>query len=330
MACDRRRHAPLAVALDLGGTQVRAALVDGDGVIHARAAEPTDVAGGPGSVLGQMRRLATSVSRVAPGHLVGVGVCAPGPLDTETGTVLGIPTLPGWQDFPLRDALADILALPVTLENDAIAAAYGEWRHGAGRGLRHLVYVTVSTGIGGGVVMDGRLLHGRRGMGGHVGHFQMDPAGPPCSCGARGCFEVLAAGTALGKAGRAAAGRDGAGLIAMLAGDGPVGAQHVVEAARRGDPEAGHLIEQEAEYLGIGFTGLIHLYSPERVIMGGGVSSAFDLLDCGIHAVIRRQAMAAYRDVAVVRAELGGNSGLVGAAALALACDVACKEGCQP
>jgi len=310
---------PLAVALDLGGTQLRAALVDGDGVIHARAAEPTDVAGGPAGVLEQMRRLAAAVSGgVAPGSLVGVGVCAPGPLDTEKGTVLDIPTLPGWWDFPLRDALAEALALPVTVENDGIAAAYGEWRHGAGRGLRHLVYVTVSTGIGGGVVMDGRLLHGRRGMGGHVGHFQMDPAGPLCSCGARGCFEALASGTALGHVGRAAAARDGTGLIATLAGDRPVAAQHVVEAARRGDAQAGRLIEQEAEYLGIGFTGLIHLYSPERVIMGGGVSSAFDLLDRGIHTVIRRRAMAAFREVNVVCAGLGGNSGLVGAAALAL------------
>ena len=311
---------PLAVALDLGGTQVRAALVDGDGVIHARAAELTDVAGGPGGVLVQMRRLASEVSGGLPqGALAGVGVCAPGPLDTETGTVLGIPTLPGWEDFPLRDALATALALPVTLENDGIAAAYGEWQHGAGRGLRHLVYVTVSTGIGGGVVMDGRLLHGRRGMGAHVGHFQMDPAGPLCSCGAHGCFEVLAAGPALGKAGRAAAQRDGAGLITVLAGDEPIGAQHVVDAARRGDAEAHRIIDQEAEYLGIGLTGLIHLYSPERVIMGGGVSTAFDLLDHGIHDVILRQAMAAFRDVRVVRAGLGGNSGLVGAAALALA-----------
>lgn len=314
----------LAVALDLGGTRLRAALVDGDGVVHARAAEATDVAGGPAGVLGQMRRLAAVVSSAtASGSLVGVGVCAPGPLDTGTGTVLGIPTLPGWQDFPLRDALAAALALPVTLENDGIAAAYGEWRHGAGRGLRNLVYVTVSTGVGGGVVMDGRLLHGRRGMGGHVGHFQMDPAGPPCSCGANGCFEALVSGTALGRAGQAAAARDGAGLIAALAGGGPVAAEHVVDAARRGDPHAGWLIEREAAYLGTGFTGLLHLYSPERVIMGGGVSSAFDLLERGIHAAIRRQAMPAFRDVAVVRAGLGGNSGLVGAAALALALDTA-------
>lgn len=308
----------LAIGIDLGGTQVRAALVDGAGTVLARAAALTDVQGGPEAVIDQMRQLVSQVSTDAPGRTVAVGISAPGPLDSEAGTVLHIPTLPRWDDFPIRDRLAAALSLPVILENDGIAAAYGEWRHGAGVGLRHLVYVTVSTGIGGGVVVDGRLIHGRRGMAAHVGHFQMMPGGPPCSCGAPGCFEALAAGTALGKAGHAAARRHPGSLLATLAPPGSLGAHHVVEAARQGDAVAMALIAQEAEYLGIGFTGLIHLYSPERVIMGGGVAAAFDLLDAGIHDVIARQAMAAFRDVRVVPAGLGTNSGLVGAAALAL------------
>ena len=155
-------------------------------------------------------------------------------------------------------------------------------------------------------------------MAGHVGHFQMVPDGPPCSCGALGCFEAMAAGTALGKAGRAAAERHPGSLPAALTPPATLGVHHVVEAARQGDDVALRLIAQEAEYLGIGFTGLIHLYSPQRVIMGGGVAMAFDLLERGINAVIKRQAMAAFRDVRVVRAGLGTNSGLVGAAALAL------------
>lgn len=308
----------LAIGIDLGGTQVRAALVDGSGALLARAAAPTDVEGGPERVIEQMRRLVSEVSAASPGRTAAVGVSAPGPLDTETGTVLHIPTLPRWDGLPLRDRLAAELSLPVLLENDGIAAAYGEWRLGAGVGLDHLVYATISTGIGGGIVVDGRLLHGRRGMAGHVGHFQMMPGGPPCSCGAPGCFEAMAAGTALGKAGRAAAKRNPGSLLAALAPAGCLGAHHVVEAARQGDDVALRLIEQEAEYLGIGFTGLIHLYSPQRVIMGGGVAAAFDLLERGIHAVIERQAMAAFRDVRVVRAGLGINSGLIGAAALAL------------
>lgn len=308
----------LAIGIDLGGTQVRAALVDGVGTVLSRAAALTDVQGGPEAVIEQMRGLVSQVSSAQSGRTVAVGISTPGPLDSEAGTVIHIPTLPRWDDFPIRDRLATELSLPVILENDGIAAAYGEWRHGAGAGLRHLVYVTVSTGIGGGVVIDGRLIHGRRGMAAHVGHFQMMPGGPLCSCGAPGCFEALAAGTALGKAGRAAAERNPGSRLATLASTGPLGAHHVVEAARQGDAVALDLIEQEAEYLGIGFTGLIHLYSPERVIMGGGVAAAFDLLDRGIHAVIARQAMAAFRDVRVVPAGLGTNSGLVGAAALAL------------
>ena len=308
----------LAIGIDLGGTQVRAALVDGAGVVLRRAAALTDVEGGPERVVGQIGGLVAEVAADFSDRIAGIGVSAPGPLDSDAGTVLHIPTLPRWDDFPLRGRLAAELALPVVLENDGIAAAYGEWRHGAGIGLEHLVYVTVSTGIGGGVVVDGRLMRGRRGMAAHVGHIHMMPAGPRCSCGAVGCFEALAAGTALGKAGRATAERHPSSLLASLAPLDTLGANHVVVAARRGDPLALALIDQEATYLGIGFVSLIHLYSPERIIMGGGVSAAFDLMERRIHAVIRERAMAAFRDVSVVPAGLGINSGLVGAAALAL------------
>lgn len=312
-------NGPLAIGIDLGGTQLRAALVDGEGAVLARAATLTDIAGGPAGVLAQMRRLVAEVSGRAQGEVVGVGISSPGPLDTTEGIVLHIPTLPGWDDFPLRDRLAAELSLAVVIENDGIAAAYGEWRHGAGVGLRNLVYVTVSTGIGGGVVVDGRLLHGRRGMAGHVGHFHMMPMGPRCSCGARGCFEALAAGTALGRAARTAAAVTPGSLLATMAPIEDLTAHHAVEAARRGDAVAMEVIAQEADYLGRGFTSLIHLYSPDRVVMGGGVSAAFDLMDERIHQVIGQEAMLAFRDVRVVPAGLGINSGLVGAAALALA-----------
>ena len=184
----------LTVGIDLGGTQVRAALVQGGRVLR-RAAARTDVPGGPLAVIAQFRQLIEEVCPVKEwSTLAGVGVCAPGPLDTEKGTVLHIPTLPNWESFALRDIFQAELGLPVILENDGIAAAYGEWKYGAGVGLRHLVYVTVSTGIGGGVVVDGHLLHGRYGMAGHVGHFRMAPDGPVCSCGATACFEALASG----------------------------------------------------------------------------------------------------------------------------------------
>lgn len=309
---------PLAIGIDLGGTQVRAGLVAG-GVVVARAAERTDVAGGPEAVLRQIAGLIAQVAPEGTGARA-VGVCSPGPLDTETGTILNIPTLPGWDGLPLRDLLAERTGLPVVLENDGIAAAHGEWRHGAGRGLSHLVYVTVSTGVGGGVVADGRLLHGRRGMAGHVGHLPLALDGPTCSCGAVGCFEALASGSALGRAAREAVGRRPESRLARA---GAPTSREVVEAAREGDALALELLAEEARWLGRGFVALLHLYSPEAIIMGGGVAEGFDLLEEGIQSAIRAGALPAFREVPVFRAGLRGNSGLIGAAALALALEAA-------
>ena len=308
----------LAVAVDLGGTQVRAGLVEGGRVLR-RASAPTDVGGGPRAVLEQMTALFAKVCGPADRErLAGVGVSAPGPLDSERGVVLHVPTLPRLDGFALRDSLAAELGLPVTLENDAIAAAVGEWRFGAGRGLRHLVYVTVSTGVGGGVIADGRVLRGRMGMAGHVGHMRLVTEGPRCSCGAVGCLEALASGTALGARARAAARADPAGALARVGDPAVIEARHVVELALRGDPTCLGLLREEAAYLGAGFTTLLHLFSPELIVVGGGVAHAFDLMAENIREVIRRDALEPFRNVPVVRAALGENSGLVGAAALAV------------
>lgn len=310
-----------AIGIDLGGTQVRAALVDESGTVLRRASTRTDVQGGPLAITAQFRQLLAEIG-ADPSSLAGIGVSSAGPLDSETGTFIHVPTLPHWEDFPLRQHLMADLNLPVVVEGDAIAACYGEWHFGAGKGLRHLLYVTVSTGIGGGVISDGRLIHGRRGMTAHVGHFRMFVEGlaetPRCSCGAVGCFEAFAAGTALDRRARQAAHDHPESALARVAATQPLTAGHVVEAARQGDATALRLIDQEADYLGEGFTSLIHLYSPERVIMGGGVSHGFDLMEARIHAVIRNTALPSFRDVPVVRAGLGDNAGLVGAAALVL------------
>ncbi len=309
----------LTIGIDLGGTQVRAGLVE-HGRVLRRAATGTDVLGGPTAVIDQFRQL---IERICGKNdrepFAGIGVAAPGPLDSETGTVIHIPTLPGWENLALRDILAAEFGVPVVVENDGIAAAYGEWQFGSGQGLRHLVYVTVSTGIGGGIVLDGRLLHGRRGMAGHVGHFRMAADGPRCSCGATACFEALAAGAALDRRARKAARDSPAGWLGTRSVTKTIDARDVADGARRGDPACLALMREEASYLGAGFTGLIHLYSPERVIMGGGVSQAFDLLEPDIRAVVQRDALPPFKNVPVVRAGLGDDCGLVGAAELALA-----------
>lgn len=313
------RGKPLSIGFDLGGTQIRAALVE-DGKVLGRASALTDVVGGPEAVIKQMQALVAQICSEADWErVVAIGMCAPGPLDSEAGIVDNITTLNGWNNFLLKERLEKEFDRPAIVENDGIAAAYGEWKYGAGIGLQHLVYVTVSTGVGGGVVVDGRLIHGRRGMAAHVGHFRITSEDVRCHCGATGCFEAVAAGSALGGRARAVAANNPWGLLGRRAQTEKISAAHGVEGARVGDPECLALLKEEAEYLGIGFTGLIHLYSPERVIMGGGVSNAFDLLSEDIHAVIRRDAMPPFKDVPVVPAALGDNAGLVGVASLALA-----------
>ena len=293
----------LTLGIDLGGTQLRAAIIDARGQILRRAALATDVAGGPNAVVAQMVKLSSDVSDGFHNQITGAGVSSPGPLDLENGRTSDLPTLPGWLDFPLRQTLADKLSLSVVLENDGVAAANGEWKFGAGRGLNNIVYVTISTGIGGGVVVDGHLMHGRLGMAGHVGHMMIDPNGPICGCGGRGCFEALAAGPAFSANACRAGFTDG---------------KSAVEAARKGDVKAKSLVDKEAEWLGYGFASLLHLYSPEKLIVGGGMSAALDLMMDGIKNQIALYAMPAFRNAEIVPAALGDNAGLVGAAALAM------------
>jgi glucokinase len=293
------------LAVDLGGTELRAALVDGSGRILATQATATDAAGGPDAVIGQMVELVERVRGDEP--VTRLGLAAPGPLDPDAGVVLAAPMLAGWRDVPLVAALRDRLGLDVVLENDANAAALGEWRFGAGRGTRSMVFVTVSTGIGGGVVVDGHLLHGRRGMAAEVGHMSVTQ-GVACVCGGVGCWEAVASGTALARAAAATLAADG----------GPATGRQVEAAARRGESAALALLDAEADWLGIGIANLLHLYSPERVVLGGGVMACFDLLRERMAAMVRARAMPAYRDVPVVLAELGGRAGLIGAASLVL------------
>ncbi|TIV62189.1 ROK family protein [Mesorhizobium sp.] len=309
----------LALAFDLGGTELRGALIGRGGEVVARVSEPTMTEAGSEAVIGRIIALADKLLDDHPqAKVIGIGACAPGPLDPKAGIVIGPPTLSGWHNVPLIDILSRQFGLPVRLENDANAAALGEWRFGAGRGAGSLVFVTVSTGIGGGVIADGHIYHGRRGLAAEIGHMTITGEGDRCFCGNVGCFEAVASGTALGRrATRLTAPGDGSQLR-RLSNDGDVSARHVVEAARTGDAAARDLVEAEAKWLGVGFTNLLHLYSPEVIVMGGGLANGFDLLAPGIRATIEERAMQAYRDVPIVLAELGDRAGLVGAASLIL------------
>jgi glucokinase len=306
---------PLAIGIDLGGTQLRAALIDGGGNILNRTAVATAAVAGPDVVIDQLHQVATSVSAgISRDHLAGIGVSAPGPLDTENGIALSIPTLAGFVDIPLARILEHQIGLPVLLENDGIAAALGEWRFGAGRGYANLVYVTVSTGIGGGVVSDGRLLRGRRGMASHIGHMTVVRDGEPCVCGNRGCWEAYGSGTAFAQ--RAKIRAESQSATSLGADGAPIDGRAVFEAAAKGDTLACDLVSEESDVLGVGIANLLHLYSPDIVVIGGGMANGFQFLYPGIAARIKSAAMPPFRDIPVVRAALGGNSGLIGAAIL--------------
>ncbi len=290
------------IALDLGGTQTRAALVDHLGHVSNRITLPTPAQENGDAVVAKLAE-AAAMAAVGATDIVGVGLSSPGPLDTEKGTTIALPTIQGMDHYPLRAALEHELKRPVVMENDGIAAAIGEWTFGAGKGLRSIVYVTVSTGIGGGVIVDGNVLRGRKGMAGHVGHMAIYPDGLRCSCGNAGCWEAYAAGPAFAARASAALGQ-------------PVQPIDVFALAQNGNTIAQQQVQEEARLLGIGITSLLHLYSPDCVIIGGGMSNAYDQLHPPIQAYVTQNAMLAFKDTPLVRAALGGNSGLIGAAAL--------------
>jgi glucokinase len=252
-----------ALAVDLGGTQVRAALVSEDGTFLAARSERTLARDGPDAVIGQIVRLLRDVEDRADGCTIqGVGIGAPGPLDPARGVVLRAATLDGWTDVPLVSILGARLGRPVRLENDANVAALGEWMFGAGRGTQHMVFVTVSTGIGGGVIVDGRLLHGRHGMAAEIGHMAISDSDVPCACGGLGCWEALAAGPALARLANEAAALE---TSTILSRDGTISAHDVFDAAAAGDPLASRLLEQEARWLGIGFASSLSDLTRSRI-----------------------------------------------------------------
>ena len=305
-----------SIGIDLGGTQIRAVRIDRDGRIHAHQRVATAATSGPQVVIGQIEQLiAAMVDTLAPAEIIGIGVASTGPVDLGTGIALQAPTIAGWFNVPLKALLEERTGLHVELRNDANMAALGEWRFGSGRGCEHFVYVTISTGIGGGVIVDNKLLLGRNGMAGEVGHMTILPDGPICCCGNHGCWEALASGTALAQFAAEALADGQPSLIRDIAAGAPVRGVHVAAAAEQGDPLAQKLMQREGEWIGIGVTNLLHMYSPERVALGGGVSQNLALFEPYIRRTIAERAMPPFRDVTICAAQLVDDAGVIGAAA---------------
>lgn len=309
------------IGIDLGGTRLRAALCSPDGSLLKWVKKKTRAKGGPQVV---MERVAQAIRQVWPdeGDVRAISMVAPGPLDPFEGVVIEAPNLPGWDHVPVRDILTQEFDRPVFVGNDANLAALAEHRFGAGRGFDDLIYLTISTGVGGGIILDGKLLLGSKGLAGEIGHMIVQPGGPLCGCGRRGCLEAIASGTAIGRAARILIdGGKGEVILEMAGGDrNAVDSQAVGLAAAAGDPTAIGLLADAGRHIGIAIASLMHLFNPQRFILGGGVSQVGDLLFEPVRATVRDWAMSPlyWQGVDIVPAALGDDVGLLGALALAL------------
>lgn len=304
--------------IDLGGTKMLAVIVDENGGILASEEQPTLAEEGAERVMARMADMVRRLVAESGRRVQALGVATAGTLDPEDGTVRFAGNL-GWTDVPLGRTLARELGMKVTVENDANAAAYGEWKAGAGRGTRHCVFVTVSTGVGGGIISDGRLIRGLTASAGEIGHITIDWNGPVCGCGNVGCLELYASGTAIGKAGAAAAAADPAAGSAMLeqaGGDASrITSREVAAAAAAGDALATQVLREAGRALGVGLASIIHMTNPELIILGGGASKIGAPLLGPMEDAMRRYAIPSVGNkVRIVPPELGVPAGAIGAA----------------
>lgn len=312
------------VGVDLGGTNVVVGLVpiEGGDVLGLRTL-PTDSQRGAKFVVDRITSMVedavaevTAAAGTTRGAVAGVGIGSPGPLDRKTGTVINTPNL-GWRNFPLRDLVSNQVKLPCTLDNDANCATYGEWWLGAGRGVDTLVGLTLGTGIGGGIVLNGEIYHGCSDVAGEIGHMTIDSNGRRCKCGNYGCIEQYASGPAIAL--RAVEGIEAGAetvLVEMVNNKlEDITAATVYEATVQGDPYATEVMKDTAKFLGAGVASIINILNPEMVVIAGGVTRAGDTLFEPLRAEVRRRAFKSAQECCrIVPAELPGTAGVVGAA----------------
>ncbi len=313
------------VGVDIGGTNIVVGTVAEDGsAVHGVRAVPTHAEEGPQAVIGRIARQVQSsigeaerAAGVRREMIAGVGIGSPGPLDREKGVVLLTPNL-GWTDLPLRDLVSEAVGLPATLDNDANCAIYGEWWVGAARGARYVVGLTIGTGIGGGIVLDGQIYHGVSDVAGEIGHTTIDSTGRLCKCGNYGCLEAYASGPAI-------AARAVEGIVSgvdtrlpeYVGGDlAKITAQTVYEAAFANDEFALEVVRDTAKFLGAGVGNLVNIFNPDVVVIAGGVTMAGDRLFVPLRAEVKRRAFKpAVERCRIVPGELPGTAGVVGAVA---------------
>lgn len=301
------------VAVDIGGTHIRVAVYEPDSIKPIAHQRTRSLAKKPGVY----DRLEQAIENVWPKGKVGaIGIASPGPLDPHTGTILATPNIPEWQNFPLTSKLSQHFNVPAYLDNDANMAGLAEWRFGAGKGHQDLVYLTISTGIGGGVISNGCLLQGFRGLGAELGHMIIDPDGPLCGCGQRGHIESFASGPSIARYVRE---QLEAGQNSSLQGQTSMGTAQIAEAAHAGDALAISAFERAGYYLGIAVANYLAIFDPSILIFGGGVSQVGGLLFKPFEESLRKHTFHPHYldDLIITKAALGDDAGLLGALALA-------------
>lgn len=311
----------LYLAADIGGTKILAIAATARGKILVRHYVSTAAAQGPEVVVRRLLQALRQVGDFSPSarpSAAGIGVAAAGLINSKDGLVITSPNLPEWQDVPLKERVERELGLETYLLNDANAAALGEHRFGAGRGVKDLIFITVSTGIGGGIILGGKLYAGSTGMAGEVGHMTISVDGPLCHCGNRGCLESLASGWAVAREAQKAIAGGAKTSLRGMAGSKPdsITAEMVFQAAEKGDALASEIIHKAASYLGVGLANLVNLFNPQLIIIGGGLSQMGDRLFEPAERVMKERAFTPpAQAVKLVPAALGGDAGVLGAVA---------------
>ncbi len=307
---------------DLGATSVDVAVTTLDGRILGHMDEPADISSGPEVVLARVDELFQELQaprRRLPGRLWGIGIGVPGPVEFRTGRPVSPPIMPGWDHYPPRERFAARYGVPVWVDNDVNVLALGEWRSGVAAGHENVIVVKIGTGIGAGIISDGRLHRGAQGSAGDVGHSHVsDDPSVVCRCGNTGCLEALAGGGALARDGEAAA-REGRSprLRAILDAHRPVTAEDVARAASFGDPVATELLQAAGRRVGLMLAGVVNFFNPSLVVIGGGVAQSGDVLLASIREVVYGRGLPlATRDLLVQRSSLGSLAGVIGASAM--------------
>jgi glucokinase len=314
------------IGVDVGGTKVAAGIVASEGEIVTQTRVPMiadgDATAGFAAVRAAVDSLFASsrAGQKAGASIRAMGVCAPGPLDPTLGVVINPPNLPCWRNFPLAAELEKIYSVPVRVDNDANAAALAEARWGAGRGYRNVFYAGIGTGIGTGLVLDGRIYHGRTGAAGEGGHVSIDYRGPRCKCGKPGCIEILASGTAIAQRARAklSALKTGSTLLGLSQGNiEAVTSEMVGQAFADGDPVAGEVLQETVEWVALWLSNIVDLLEPDVLILGGGVAA---MLASSLEEIHRRMHQfclnSRAEEIPLLHARFGADAGIAGGAAL--------------